>query len=217
MKSRRYLYEELVLLGLHNDKGLLRSMWVPHAISVGVLVELTFLRRIAIDETPGMFVDVLDSTPVDGVLMHRVLQRMTQANGRKRLTEWLLELSRAEDLLPLAAEQLVADGVLEMEESRALLFLKRITFPELDAQPERQIVERLRRVIFEDAVADERTALLIGLAHSANLLRLEYGSDEVNDRLERIDAIVSSSDVSVETVRALGVLSESLRGRVRRG
>lgn len=211
MTASLRLYEELVLLGLHNEKGKLKSMWVPHVIAVSVIAELGQLDRIELGHRPANFVSVVDSTPVDDDLMDAVLRLIDASPEPKRLREWMLEISGTKELLPLAAERLVEDQVLSMNVERALLVLKRTTFPVLNPEPEDEVVNRLWNAIFDHGHVDRRTALLVGLAHSSGLLRLEFGDEALAEQRERIDAIVTLSDVNLSISEALETLSGSAK------
>jgi len=70
-----------------------------------------------------------------------------------------------------------------------LLFARKI-YPEVNPEPERKLIERLRQAIFTDSRnVDPRTVVLVSLASSTGLLKVVFDKKELKDRKARIKEI----------------------------
>ncbi len=64
---------------------------------------------------------------------------------------------------------------------------KRKLYPEVDPRPEKALIERPRDAIFtEKRNVDARTAILVALAESVDLLRIPFSKKELRPRKQRI-------------------------------
>jgi hypothetical protein len=99
---------------------------------------------------------------------------------------------------------LVKRGILRADEDTVLLIFKRKVYPELDARPERELVERLRRAIFTAAKdLDPPTAILISLAFNTGLLKVPFSKKKLKARQERIERIIKGELIGDSTKAAM--------------
>jgi hypothetical protein len=90
------------------------------------------------------------------------------------------------------AEQLAKRRILRIDEDKVLWIFTRKIYPEVDPQPERELIERLRQAIFGDgAEIDPRTVVLLSLANSADLLKLAFDKKQLKSRKARIEQVVN--------------------------
>jgi hypothetical protein len=109
------------------------------------------------------------------------------------------------------AEQLARRGILRVEEDKVLGIFTRRIYPEVDPQPEREIIERLREVIFgESREIDPRTVILLSLAAAADLLKLVFDRKELRGREARTQQIVNGEMTGKATREAI----EAMRAAV---
>ncbi len=72
-----------------------------------------------------------------------------------------------------------------------LIFTRKI-YPEVNPEPERRLIERLKHAIFTDATdVDARTVVLVSLANSAGLLKVVFDKKKLKSRKARIEQIVN--------------------------
>jgi hypothetical protein len=189
--QRLHLYEEITLLALRDEKGTLTTSFAAHLVAGAVLAELLLGRRITAEDSKKRLLDLHDTTPTGDPVIDECLARMAAGRRRAAMQTWLPRLADIKDLCHKAARQLCRRGILRADEDRVLLLFTRRIYPEMDPAPEREIVERMRAAVFADADAvDPRTAVLIALAHAADLLGGKLGRKELRARKKRIEQIV---------------------------
>lgn len=189
---RLYLYEEIMLLALRNEKGTTSTSFAEHLVAGAVLAELLLDRRISVEDTKKKLLALHDTTPTSDPVIDECLARMEAGKRRATLQTWLSRLAGIKDLRHKVARQLCHRGILRADEDRVLFLFTRRVYPELDPVPEREIVERLRAAVFTEADRlDPRTVVLISLARAADLLSETFGRKEVRARKKRIEQIVN--------------------------
>jgi hypothetical protein len=96
-------------------------------------------------------------------------------------------------------------------EDKVLLIFTRKIYPEVNPAPEREILERLHKAIFTDANnIDARTIVLLSLAKSADLLRLNFDKKELKTRKDRINRIVNGEITGAATKEAIEALQTAV-------
>jgi hypothetical protein len=83
-------------------------------------------------------------------------------------------------------------GILRAAEDTILLLFARKIYPEVNPEPERKLIERLRQAIFTDSrdVAPQ-TVVLVSLANSTGLLKVVFDKKELKGRKARIEEIIN--------------------------
>ena len=187
-----FLYEEIMLLALRDEKGTVATGFPEQVVAGAVLAELLLDNRIVVEETRKQLVDVVDHSPVGDPVIDECLEKMVAAKRRAALKIWVHRLARVKGLRHKVARQLCEQGILRAEEDKILLLFKRRVYPEIDPKPEREIIRRLRRAIFTDKrQLDPRTVVLVSLASGADLLRQAFGRKELKPRKKRIEQITN--------------------------
>ncbi len=189
-----YLHEEILLLALKDEEGTIASgTMYQYALSGAILSELLLEKRISIDQShKRKFVKIENSNSLGEPLMDECLQKITTAKRRANLENWVSRFAGIKNLKHRVADQLVNRGVLKKDEGKVLLIFSRKIYPEVNPKPEREIIERLRKAIFKDREDfSSRTVVLLSLAKSADLLRINFDKKELKSRKERIEQIVN--------------------------
>jgi len=98
-----------------------------------------------------------------------------------------------------------------MDEEKILLLFTRRIYPEINPDPEREIIGRLRNAIFTDTddVA-ARTVVLLSLAKSANILPVIFGKKEIKQRKQRIEQIVNGEITGKVTKEAIDAMQTAV-------
>jgi hypothetical protein len=95
-------------------------------------------------------------------------------------------------------------GILRKDDRRVLLVFSRRAYPTVNPGPERELVARMRRAIFDEAgLADPRTAIAVSLASNADLLRQLFDKKELKAKKRKIEELTRSSEVSRATKEAI--------------
>jgi hypothetical protein len=101
------------------------------------------------------------------------LEMIASSEQSRSILYWIEKLATMKDLKENAAASLCRQGILDAEEGKFFLIFDTISFPEKDAEPERQLIQRLKQAIFsDDQEVDTRTTTLISLTHATGLLAI---------------------------------------------
>jgi Golgi phosphoprotein 3 len=187
-----FLYEEIMLLALRNEKGTIATCFSEYAVAGAILAELSLERRISFETTGRQWVELADGSPMGDPLIDECLLKLAAAKRRASLQTWVPRLAGIKDLKHKVARQLCDRGILRAEKNKVLFVFTRKDYPEVNPVPEKMIVDRVRAAVFSDgARLDPRTVVLISLAHSAGLLSETFGRKAVRARKNRIEQIVN--------------------------
>jgi golgi phosphoprotein 3 len=188
----QFLYEEIMLLALRNEKGTVGSGHPEHAVAGAVLAELLLDRRISIEQTRKQRVELHNLQPTGDPIMDESMETMKGAKRPVSLQTWVSRLAGIKKLRHKVAQQLCHRGILRADEDKVLFIFRRKVYPEINPGPEKQIVERLRAAIFTDEDhLDPRTVVLVSLANATDLLSETFGRKELKKRKKRIEQIVN--------------------------
>ncbi len=192
-QEQLFLYEELMLLALRDEKGTLEANETKfvYTIAGALVADLLLLKRIGVEEVrKKKIVNVLSEAPVGDPLLDECMARFASAKRRASLKTWVSRFVSIKKLRHRVALQLCRRGILRADEDTVLLVFTRKIYPELDPRPERDLIERLRRAIFTDTGdVDPRTTVLISLAHRADVLNNVFDKKDLKLRKDRIDQI----------------------------
>jgi Golgi phosphoprotein 3 len=189
-----FLYEEILLLALKDEKGTIavESMFA-YAIGGAILAELLLRKCITIDRSPKKkLVSIVNGGSIGDPLLDECLQKIATAKRPANLETWVSRFAGLKNLKHRVAQQLVNHGILHADEGKILLIFSRKIYPEINPEPERKIIKRLHKAIFEDGEdIDSRTIVLLSLANSSNLLNMVFDKKELKSRKKRIQQIVN--------------------------
>ncbi len=109
------------------------------------------------------------------------------------------------------ATQLCKRGILQAAEDKVFLFFTRKIYPEINPEPEKALIERLRKAIFTDTMdVDPRTVILLSLANSAGLLKLVFDKKELRGCKARIKQIVNGEAVGEAAKEAIEAMETAI-------
>lgn len=198
-----YLQEELLLFALDDEEGKVASSAAQScslALAAGLLTELVLAQRLEIEEGKKKLVGVCDTKPIGEPVLDEVLSLIASSARRRKLTDWVAKTARIKGLRDRIARGLCTRGILEDRETQyGFLFFRftRQRFPTLDPAPEYEAIDRVRAAIFDAHFrVDTRTALLVSLADTANLLAIRFGKQALRAQKARIKQIGEHHAVS---------------------
>ena len=193
IQNTLFLHEEIMLLALRDEEGTIASgTMYQYAIGAAILAELLLNKRIAVEESRRKkLVNLISSQPLGEPLIDQCLEKISNAKRRASLQTWVLRFSGVKNLKHRVARQLCERGILRADEDKILLLFTRKTYPEVNPEPERKLIERLRQAIFTDSRdVDPRTVVLVSLANSTGLLKVVFDKKKLKGRKARIKEII---------------------------
>lgn len=192
LNDNLYLHEEIMLLAFRDKEGTIESgVEYHHAVGAALLAELLMSNHIALDTSnKKKHINVVDSTPIGDPLLDECLE-LLRTKRRASLQSWVERFAGLKDIKNRVALQLVRRGILRADENQILLIFTQKVYPELNPEPERRLVERMREAIFTDKEElDPRTVVLISLGENTGLLRAIFDKKELKTRKKRIQQII---------------------------
>jgi Golgi phosphoprotein 3 len=192
IQTNLFLHEEIMLLALRDKEGTIASgTMYQYAIGAAVLAELLLNKRIAVWESRSKkLVDLISSQPFSEPLIDECLEKISNAKRRASLQSWVSRFAGVKNLKHRVAQGLCERGILRAAEDTILLLFARKIYPEINPEPERKLIERLRQAIFTDSRdIDPRTVVLVSLANSTGLLKVVFDKKELKGRKARIKEI----------------------------
>jgi len=208
-----FLYEEIMLLALKDEEGTIASgTMYNYAVGGAIMAELLLSQSIAVDQSKRRkLVSVVSPQLLSDSLIDEWLMKMSSAKRRKTLQDWVSRIANTKDLKHRIALQLCQRGILKMDEKTILLLFTQRIYPEINPEPEREIINRLHSTIFTDTDdIDARTIVLLSLAKSANILPIIFGKKEIKQRKKRIEQIVNGDIAGKATKEAIEAMQAAV-------
>lgn len=203
-RSELFLHEEILLLALHDEKGTIAmDSNYTYAVAGALIAELIVRRRIEVVSGKKRFVQVVSPTPVGEPLLDEALARIAGAKRRAVISTWVSRLAGTRKQRDRIAEGLRRRGILRFEEREVLLVFSRKTWPVVDPEPERRIVERLRSAIFDGQTPDARTTVLLSLTDRAGILSRVFDRKALKERKRRIAELVADESIGADVKQAI--------------
>jgi Golgi phosphoprotein 3 len=209
MQNTLFLHEEILLLALRDEEGTIASgTMYQYAIGAALLAELLLRKRIEVDQSgKKKLVDLVSSTPLGEPIIDECLGKISSAKRRAVLQTWVSRFAGIKNLKDRVAQQLCKRGILKADEDKVLLLFRRKIYPEVNPEPERELIERLRYAVLTEADdIDPRTVVLLSLANSTGLLKMAFNKKELKERKARIKKIVNgeiTGKAATEAIQAM--------------
>ena len=204
-----FLHEEVMLLALRDEEGTVASgTMYQYAIGAAVLAELLLNERLTVEQIrKRKLVNLVSSMPLGDPLIDECLEKIGRAKRRAALQTWVSRFAGVKNLKHRVARRLCDRGILRASEDKILLIFTRKIYPEINPEPERELIERLRQAIFTDIEdIDSRTMILVSLAKSVGLLKVVFDKKELKRRKARIERIIKgeiTGKAAAEAIQAM--------------
>ena len=204
-----FLHEEVMLLALRDEEGTVASgTMYQYAIGAAVLAELLLNERLTVEQIrKRKLVNLVNSMPFGDPLIDECLEKIGRAKRRAVLQTWVSRFAGVKNLKHRVARRLCDRGILRASEDKILLIFTRKIYPEINPEPERELIERLRQAIFTDIEdIDSRTMILVSLAKSVDLLKVVFDKKELKRRKARIERIIKgeiTGKAAAEAIQAM--------------
>ena len=185
------LSEQLLLLGLHDEKGSVvfsASTALPYGLAGAILLELFFMEKISFKQDNIK----LASTAKTGNAIHDEAIDLIKSSSKLRSTKYWVETfhRKLKNLQNRLAEQLVSKNVLSMEEHSFMWVINYKRYPTYNDKPEQAVRERIKRIVLKrDKPSDEEVALI-------SLIKVCELTNEIFDKPDRKKAKARIKDIS---------------------
>ena len=124
---------------------------------------------------------------------------------------WVSRFARVKKLKHKIAKQLCKRGILRSDEDSVFLVFSRKIYPEINPEPERQIMGRLRDAIFTDTdQVEPRTTVLLSLAKSTGVLKANFDKKKLKTRKDRIERIINGEVTGKATKEAIDAMNAAV-------
>ena len=211
-----FLHEEITLLALQEEKGTfaLEAKYL-YAIGAAILAELLLSNLISVEEMKKKLVNPISTTPIGAPVIDECLEKITSAKRRASLRDWVLRFARMTDFKHRVASQLCSRGILQATEDKVLFIFKRKLYSQINPQPRKNLVERLRLAIFTDTGdVEPRTVILVSLMNSAGLLEMVFNKKDLKDRETRIEQIINGEATGPAAKEAIAAMQTAVMATV---
>jgi len=220
-KPSLYLQEEIMLLALRDEEGTvpLGASGYPYAIGAAILAELLLANQIrvvgaksrAVVEAQG------EGADLESPLLEECFEKIRKAPPAN-LERWVIRFASLPKLKHRVAKGLCERGILRAEDESVFLAFKRRIYPEIDHAPEKALIGKLERAIFDDdSKPVRRTAALIAIADSVELLAIPFSAQSLKKRKKRIHQIASGeiyADASREAYEPIRSIVDAVSSNV---
>ena len=199
------LHEEILLLALRDKKGtIVQGPMYQHAMAGAILAELLLAKRIVVEEGKKKLVNLISDKPLDEPVIDECLEKIATAKRRAAAQTWVSRFANIKKFKHRVARGLCDRGILRADEGTVLLIFRRKVYPEINPEPERKLIERLRKAIFTSTrEVDPRTVLLLSLANGVGLLKIPFDKKRLKRRKGRIERLTSGELMGKATREAV--------------
>ena len=190
------LLEELLLLALDDEKGKIissSSTALPYGLTGAILLEFSLAEKILVENKKLI---VTDNSSTGNVILDKALNILGDAPKQKSVKYWVSKLnSKMKSLKKDILSQLIEKGILSETENKILWVIPTKRYPTNNPEPENQVRKRVKSIVLDSQLGDERSKLLISLIHSCNLIKEIFLKDERKVAKKRIKEMVKNEKV----------------------
>jgi hypothetical protein len=208
MKKQRplHLYEEILLLALHDEKGTVHfGASFDQAAGGAILAELLLSGRIAVEGKKSKAKILLkDRSGTGEQLLDECLAQIADRKKPMKPAECVMKFATVKRLRHRIADRMVEMGILGQEQDKVLLLFNRTIYPEVDGSPEREITNRIHQAIVGSTMdISARTVVLIALAKHTGLLQHAVEKRKLKENKRQVEKIIAGEVAGVATGEAM--------------
>jgi hypothetical protein len=184
-----YLYEELYLLCLHEEKVALTAYSVagfPYWLEGALLLDLALQKRIGSE--PKHRIKLLSDEATGDPLLDDIIASLKGSEQPKKIAYWMGEFEfKPKKVFQLISEQLVGKGILHQEDGDYTWVVPHPADNPLQASAKFELRRRLRSLILPGQTPGLAEIALLALLQASNKLDLLFFKDERKLARHRID------------------------------
>lgn len=203
--------EEIFLLALDDREGTLKPLPVSaleYALAGALLIELAFLNKVDIDLKS---LSVADPAPTGNQLLDNALLQIERKGAPQPTSYWLSCFAgQARQIQERVLNELVAKGILKMENRKILWVFNSRRYPMIDNREIKEVKARLRELIMGDDIPDPREAVLVSLVDACRLFDELFSDDEFERFQPRIKALAKLDLVGQEVSKSIREIAQAM-------
>jgi hypothetical protein len=211
--TQLHIYEEILLLALRDKEGtMLFGVNYPQALAGALLAELLLLKKVEIEASgKRKFVKLANTKSTGNLLLDECIEKMSHAKRRATAQNWIQRFANIRRVKHKAAESLCRKGILKLEEDKVLLIFNRKIYPEVDPRPEKRIMDKIYKAIFNNPKEiDPETVILISICNSTGILRQLFDKSKLREKKNRIKEITSGNLIGKATKDAIEAMQAAV-------
>jgi hypothetical protein len=202
------LYEELLLLSIHEDKGIFIGSTIdplkPGLVGA-ILAELALTGKICL--TNNRRLQLAESTPTDDPLLDGVLTVLKNSDKERKFGYWINVLNpKPEKLRKQITKSMIDKGIITQEDDRLLWVVPSPFHPEIKASTKYSVIKHLRGIVLAREEANPPTIAFLSLVSACGLLDLVFLRDERKVASQYINELVvygAMQDPNLETIQEI--------------
>lgn len=174
------LFEELFLLALDDDKGVVIAFAgasLNYGLAGAVLAELALLKRVRVNEKRRL--EVVDTTQVGDEILDQALQQLMASEHYKKIDFWVNSFAaQLKKIRARMGDRLVDSGVLTREDGHFLWVTPMPTNMQFNGTVKYAIKQRVRNIVLGCETSDLHDLGLLSLLQASKLTKLVFTRDE---------------------------------------
>ena len=207
------LHEELMLLSRNEAGRIVGNSHHTNAVSAGIMAELVLNNRIALDAVgKKTMVRLVDQRPIGEYFLDAASERIRTSKKPQQASTWILKIAGIPKLIPRLTERLYLAGFVRREEQPFLFVFKRTVFPIANAAVRKRLVDRLRDAVQGSGAVDQRTGILLTLAHGNGLLLQVFERSQLKPYKRKIKDLVEQQPLARALTQAVAASAASHAG-----
>lgn len=202
------LYEELLILSIHENKGTLIGSVVERmklGLAGAILAELALMGKIQASNNRRL--QLIDDSLIADDVLNEALSILKESEKERKFGYWVNTLSqRAEKFLKQITESLIRKGIVTGEEERLVWCIPSPIQPEAKASSKYLLSKRLRGIVLAQEDLQPRDIVLLSLVRACGLLDLIFLSDERKLAGRYINELIFNQaikDPAIQTVQEI--------------
>jgi len=202
------LFEEVLLLSIHHEKGTFIGWTVDRmkpALVGAVLAELALMGKIEANQNNRLH--LTDDIPVDDDLLNEALEQLKQTEKERKFGFWVDNLSqKPEKLRKQVIDRVIEKGFVAQEDDHLHWVVPSPLQPDGNSSAKYSISQRLRGIVLAQDTYEKRDIVLLSLLRACSLLELLFLKDERRLASHRINEMVVSAamkDPGLQTIEEI--------------
>jgi golgi phosphoprotein 3 len=203
------LYEELLLLTIHEDKGIfIHDALEPlkPGLVGAILAELAFANKISVTSNHRLKLE--NSDPTNDPILDNVLSALKASEKDRKFGYWLNSLNpKPEKLQKLITASLIQKEILTQEDDRLSWVVPSHFHPDVKASTKYSVIKLLRGIILAQEEPHTREIAFLDLVYACGLLGLVFLRDErklANQRINELLVAEAMKNPILETIQEIG-------------
>lgn len=210
------LYEELLLISIHEDKGTYIQSSIDRmkpGLAGAILSELALQGKIKISNNQRL--QLTNDSQTNEVVLDEALSILKAAEKERKVGYWINSLSqKPEKLCKQITESLVNKGVFTQEENNLLWVIPSPLNSKVSASTKYWVNRRLRGIVLAREEMQPRDIALLSMVKACGLLDLVFLRDERKLANRFINQLVVNSAMQDPTIETIQWIETSLASLV---